>query len=49
MDTSHSGALAPLDHHLRLVTTSSCEVWSSSMRVAMLVESGDATARSVME
>ena len=35
--TLHSGAMAPLDHHLRPVTTSSSELRSSSMRVAMLL------------
>ena len=47
--TLHSGAMAPLDHHLRPVTTSSSELSSSSMRVAMLLASDDATSGSVME
>jgi len=49
MATSHSGAMAPLDHHLRPVTTSSSERPSSSMEVAMLLASDDATSGSVME
>ena len=47
--TLHSGAIAPLDHHLRPVTTSSSVASSSSIRVAMLSASEDATSGSVME
>src|SRR6478672_1033487 len=47
MATLHSGAIAPLDHHLRPVTTKSSP--SASMRVAMLFASELATSGSVME
>ena len=47
--TLHSGAIAPLDHHLRPVTTISSVASSSSILQAMLLASEDATSGSVME
>ena len=43
----HSGRIAPLDHHLRPLTTYSSP--SLVIRVAMLVASDDATSGSVIE